>query len=87
VPHFSWPGAHVKPHVRVPSTSSHVDWPLSGMGQGVQVAPHELVLASSRHWPPQSCVPGAHWSMHGCVVGMHAPAHRNWPMGQVAPQA
>jgi hypothetical protein len=87
VPHFLYPVAQVKPQARAVPTSSHVAWPFAGMGQGVQLAPHELMLASARHWPPHSCVPGAHSFMHCWDVGMHAPAQRNSPVGQVAPQA
>jgi hypothetical protein len=77
----------VKPHARAAPAPSQVDWPFAGLGQGVQLAPHEFVLASSRHWPPHSWVPGAQSFMHGFVVEMHAPAQRNCPVGQVALQA
>ena len=71
VPQRLKPLPHAKSHV-VPS---HVEAPFSGTGQASQRRPHEPTLALARHWPLQSCVPGAHMFMHSCDVGMHAPAH------------
>ncbi len=64
----------MKPHVPTPSTTWHVGAPFAGTGQGAQLAPHELTLVLLRHWPPQSCVPGAHMFMQGCVEGWQDPA-------------
>lgn len=52
----------------------HFAAPLSGTGQGSQLAPQELTLVFERHWPPQACVVAGQVIMHGCVDGMQAPA-------------
>jgi len=64
----------------------HVAAPLSGTGQGSQLAPQELTLVFERHWPPQACVVAGQVIMHVWVDGMQAPAHSCRPMSQAPPQ-
>jgi len=73
-------------HVKSQTVPLHVAAPLSGTGQGSQLAPHELTLVFVRHWPPQACVVAGQVVTHDCVGETQAPAHSCWPMSQAPPQ-
>jgi hypothetical protein len=62
----------------------HVAAPLSGTGQGSQLAPQELTLVFDRHWPLQACVVAGQVVTQRWVEEMQVPAH-SWSVAEQAP--
>ena len=60
--------------------------PFEGCQQAVHDAPQLSVLSSSRHTPPQLCVPLGHIPSQGASSSMHEPLHSAVPEGHEGTQ-